>query len=154
MANGQATSGVETWKPVVGYAGSYEVSDRGRVRSLARTVVYRRRGMVRTMRVGAKLLRLPRDPNGYPRVNIARYPHLVHALVMAAFIGPRPAGADVCHNDGDPSNNLLQNLRYDTRRGNLADAVKHGTAPRGERHGQSKFTEADVRSIRKRLSAG
>lgn len=29
----------ENWKPVVGYEGLYEISDRGRVRSVTRTVV-------------------------------------------------------------------------------------------------------------------
>lgn len=41
-----------------------------------------------------------------------------------------------------------RHLRWDTRAGNLADMVAHGTIPRGEKHGAAKLTEADVLSIR------
>jgi Pyruvate/2-oxoacid:ferredoxin oxidoreductase delta subunit len=33
----------------------------------------------------------------------------------------------VCHKDGNPVNNRLGNLRYDTPAGNSQDAMKHGT---------------------------
>jgi hypothetical protein len=51
---------------------------------------------------------------------------LVHILVMLAFVGPRPEGADVAHGDGDPTNNRLSNLRYATRGENNQDMVFHG----------------------------
>jgi hypothetical protein len=34
---------------------------------------------------------------------------------------------DGCHNDGDPFNNAVTNLRWDTRSGNLRDKIAHGT---------------------------
>lgn len=40
-------------------------------------------------------------------------------------------------------------LRWATRTENMADCVLHGTRPRGERHGRSKLTETQVRSIRR-----
>nr|WP_232111245.1 HNH endonuclease signature motif containing protein [Nocardia wallacei] len=49
-----------------------------------------------------------------------------HSLVAEAFIGPRPEGLQVCHNDGDPTNNMLANLRYDTPSENQTDIVRHG----------------------------
>ncbi|MES2156069.1 MAG: HNH endonuclease [bacterium] len=78
----------------------------------------------------------------------------VHQVVMWAFVGPCPSGMEVAHNDGDPTNNRLDNLRYDTRRGNHMDTFKHGTAVRGETHGMSKLTEPMVKEIRARLAAG
>ena len=51
----------------------------------------------------------------------------VHSLVAESFIGPRPEGMEVCHNDGDPTNNHLDNLRYGTSSGNELDKVRHGT---------------------------
>lgn len=39
-------------------------------------------------------------------------------------------------------------LSWKTPIDNQADRLTHGTLPRGERHGQSKLTEADVREIR------
>lgn len=52
---------------------------------------------------------------------------LVHRLVMAAFVGPPPEGMQVCHNDGDPKNNRLGNLRYGTPSENMYDRGLHGT---------------------------
>jgi hypothetical protein len=49
-------------------------------------------------------------------------------LVLEAFVGPRPApNLDCCHGDGNPANDLLGNLRWDTKRANHADSVRHGT---------------------------
>src|SRR5690606_32223922 len=120
----------ELWTTVVG-ASFYEVSTEGRVRSVDRVVTTshgqrsRRRGRV---------LRGTVASNGYPMVTIAyddgarRY-RTVHGLVAEAFIGPRPDGAHVCHQDGDRCNARLANLRYDTAGGNYADAMSHGTQP-------------------------
>lgn len=106
-------------------AEGYEVSDLGNVRSLDRTVV-RRNGSAYT--VQGKQLTPNITLTGYARVSLGKGNlHLVHHLVAAAFIGPRPDGHDVCHNDGDRLNNAAANLRYDTRRGNLLDKRKHGT---------------------------
>jgi len=35
----------------------------------------------------------------------------------------------VCHNDGDPHNNRVSNLRWGTASENALDAVRHGTHP-------------------------
>ena len=51
----------------------------------------------------------------------------LHRLILAAFIPmPRP-GMLACHNDGDPTNSMLSNLRWDTPKGNNADKQRHGT---------------------------
>lgn len=76
------------------------------------------------------------------------YKRYVHRLVVEAFLGPIPDGMQVCHNDGDPANNQLENLRVDTAKGNAADTVKHGTRVNGERNGHAKLTKADVDRIR------
>lgn len=73
---------------------------------------------------------------------------LVHRMVARAFLGPCPHGMQVCHNDGDPTNNRIENLRYDTRAGNEADKKKHGTEPTGEQNGRAKLTADQVRAIR------
>lgn len=49
--------------------------------------------------------------------------------MLTAFVGPRPDGMVTCHNDGNPANNNLSNLRWDTQSNNQLDAVKHGTHP-------------------------
>lgn len=110
----------ERWRPVVDYEGLYEVSDRGRVRSL-------RFGRWGTRQ---RILRPWTNPDGYKVVELCRRPgstdKRVHCLVLESFIGPRPDGFYGCHNDGNPSNNHLGNLRWDTPSSNLFDKVKHG----------------------------
>jgi hypothetical protein len=109
----------ERWRPVVGYEGLYEVSDRGRVRSLR----FGRWGTRHRMLRGW-------THDGYRYVELSRRPGStamrVHCLVLEAFIGPRPPGLYGCHNDGNPGNNELGNLRWDTPTSNLFDRVKHG----------------------------
>lgn len=45
-------------------------------------------------------------------------------------------------------------LRWDTRAGNMADKIAHGTLLRGERSNLSKLSEADVREIRELAKTG
>ena len=122
-------SALEQWKPVNGYEGIYEVSSHGRVRSVDRTVTYSN-GQVRHLK--GKVLRTPLGKRGgYPFVDL-RYQgkgqtRYVHSLVAESFIGTRPEGMEVCHNDGDSTNNHLDNLRYGTSRDNELDKVRHGT---------------------------
>lgn len=138
----------DIWKPVVGWEEFYEVSSRGVVRSVGRFVAHH---------TGKLLWRKPRVLRGcmisrYVQVSLSKNgrtsTHRVHSLVAAAFIGPRPLGALVCHNDGDRKNNAVENLRYDTSQGNSDDMSRHGTVLRGERHGSSKLTAADVVELR------
>ena len=131
----------EIWKPVVGYEGPYEVSDRGKVRSLDRTVIYKT-GQTRHFK-GQPLKLKPH--HGYWRVELNRNGKCacfrVHRLVLAAFVGPLPEGKEVCHNNGNPGDNRLENLRYGTKSENQRDRIKHGThhelnkthCPRGHR---------------------
>lgn len=66
----------------------------------------------------------------------------IHRLVWEAWNGPIPEGMQVCHNDGDRSNNALNNLRIDTQKGNEADKRRHGTLMWGDSHPNSAFSEA------------
>lgn len=118
----------EQWAPIPGYVGLYEVSDQGRVRSVDRFIEYangtRRFRKGRPMRGGTqgRYRTVLLSPGGGKVRN-----HTVHSLVLAAFVGPRPEGMDVCHGDGDCTNNRLDNLRYDTREANVEDMRRHGS---------------------------
>lgn len=76
---------------------------------------------------------------------------IVAVLVLAAFRGSAPAGMECCHSDGDPINNRLSNLRWDTRSNNHRDAVCHGThtgCRRGEAHAATTIPFETVCAIR------
>lgn len=117
----------EEWRDVPGYEGYYQVSDFGNVRSLDRVITYP--GGQQYRKCG-KVLKPATKIGGYLQValnmNAIVITPKVHALVALAFLGERPEGMQVCHNNGDPSDNRLENLRYDTPAGNAADIMLHG----------------------------
>lgn len=61
-------------------------------------------------------------------VNGKNYGKTTHSLILSAFKGKRPDGMQACHNDGNRNNNHISNLRWGTRRENIEDKYKHGTA--------------------------
>lgn len=88
---------------------------------------------------------------GYCRIRLGKNGPKFHvaALVLAAFVGPRPSPEhEAAHNDGNKNRNVLGNLRWDTAKGNRADMRLHGTLPQGERQWCSKLTEDQVREMR------
>ena len=119
----------EVWGLIPDYPG-YEVSNLGHVRSYYKKVFG---GWViddepqRVLSGGVHTA-------GYPFVRIKNSDgeycvKYVHRLVLLAFVGPCPAGMQTCHYDGDPTNNRLDNLRYDTALANFADMRRHGRKP-------------------------
>lgn len=143
----------ETWKSVVGYEGLYEVSDLGRVRSLDRsTTVKSRWGSTYGLPNAGRVLKSSAGAHGYQQVILYRAAkkktHLVHRIVLDAFVGPCPENMEGCHGDGDRENNSLENLRYGTRKENLADRFAHGTVAQGEGVKTSKLTADEVLKIR------
>lgn len=142
----------EMWKPVQGYEGLYEVSNEGRVRSLARQVTSRNRWGPVTMRLSEKMLKPQITVYGYYKVLLSKSGRLtnklVSTLVAEAFLGARPNGLLVLHNDGNAKNNRVENLRYGTQAENMQDSVRHGTRPHGRAHKCAKLSEAQVLEIR------
>lgn len=138
------------WKAVEGFP-HYQVSEAGQVRSIDRVNSYGRK-------VRGRILKPYLDTSGYLRVNVsygvATKKAYIHHMVAEAFIGKRPRGQDVCHKNGNRSDNKARNLRYDTRSGNERDKVGHGRSNRGERSSASRLTEEIVRDIRKRNAKG
>lgn len=155
MADSHDTSGVEIWKPVVGYEQFYEVSSHGRVRSKPRTV----RNNLGAWLQRSRIMRHSVHGNGRQSVSLRvagrkRKQAMIHRLVLSAFIGPCPKGMECCHYDGNPRNNQIDNLRWDTAKNNAADKIRHGTQVRGESHPISKLNWQMVREIRARYALG
>lgn len=60
-------------------------------------------------------------------VNGKRKTFGISRLVARQFIGERPEGKEVAHNDGVKTNNHVSNLRYATKSENALDRYLHGT---------------------------
>lgn len=125
----QPKPAAEQWRPVLGFEGYYEVSDHGRVRSLAREV---RAGYGRTRWMPGQMLHpCVHNPYGHVLVILSaagqRKTRTVHRLVLEAFVGPRPDGLEACHGPGGGGDNHLTNLRWDTHSANVRDSVADRT---------------------------
>lgn len=106
----------EIWRPVVGYEGIYEVSNKGRIKSLIRGKGILKPNVGKTGYLSVELFRGSKQTS--KRV-------LIHRLVAMAFI-PNPYDLPtVNHKDEDKSNNSADNLEWMTYRQNLL----YGTAP-------------------------
>lgn len=101
----------ERWVP--GYEGFYSVTSTGEVWS------YKKPGT-------PILLNPVKGSSGYIQVGLrngSQATKKVHSLVAAAFLGERPHGCEVCHNDGNKMNNCVDNLHYDTKANNQAERL-------------------------------
>lgn len=78
----------------------------------------------------------------------------VHRLVAEAFCGTPEPGHEVCHNDGNRFNNAASNLRWASRKENMADKIGHGTALIGSQHPAAKLTDAMVHQMRADRASG
>lgn len=111
------------WRSIQGFEGRYEVSDDGRIKVLG--------GPGRGRLNRDRILKLGRNKNGYFQALL--YPgdgsyvaRRLHHLVLEAFVGPRPLGMHGLHDDDDPSNNVVSNLRWGTRSENSVDMIRNG----------------------------
>lgn len=143
------TSNSEIWKDIPGYEGRYQASTEGRIRSVDHRVRVVAHGKEATRITRGQVLRPGRQKSGHVSVVLGHGAHgsPVHQLIMLTFVGPVPEGCEVCHNDGNPANNALNNLRYDTRSENIKDVVRQGGR-------WKKLNASDVRTIRRRLKSG
>lgn len=130
----------EQWRPIKDFEDLYLVSDYGRIKSLHRKQ--------------SKILKCGTNPDGYIIVHLCKdgqkKAKAVHSIVLEAFIGPCPLGNECCHNNNDPKDNRLVNLRWDTRASNCADKISNGTSHRGEGNPKAKLTTKKVLEIRHR----
>ena len=98
----------EIWLPIKGYEGFYEISNKGRVKSLPRNGTIKK----------PKILALSNDCDGYKIITLNKKgvakTEKVHRLVGIAFI-PNPMDKpQINHIDGDKTNNLVANLEWCT----------------------------------------
>lgn len=111
---------MEVWKDIKGYEGLYQVSNKGRVKSLKRKVP---RGNY-FYSVNEKLLKDAPNTGGYLAVSLWKNnkgkTFSIHSLVAIAFLNHKPKGYELVidHIDENKKNNNLSNLRLVTNRFN------------------------------------
>jgi len=110
----------EVWRDITGYETLYQISNYGRVKSLANSNSRQE-----------KILKQQFQRDGYMRVTLykkglKRKRFSIHRLVAMAFI-PNPFGKEqVNHQNGDKLDNRLSNLNWMTSKENIAHAHEKG----------------------------
>lgn len=114
----------EIWKDVCNYEGYYQISNKGRIKSLDRYV--ERNGKL--VKVKGKILNLNKNNAGYYYLNLctnnSRKKFLIHRLVAIAFIPNQNKLKCINHKDENKSNNSVENLewcnhKYNSNYGNI-----------------------------------
>ncbi len=144
----------EVWGDVPNWEGFYQATACGKVCSVERkvarpSVLF---GIVYTS-VPQKILTPRVGKDGYHRVKLSRRgkscSQLLSRLVAMTFV-PNPENKpEVNHKDANKANNRADNLEWATPGENTQHAESLGLRPRGEKNGNSRFTEEDVREIRR-----
>lgn len=135
--------GIEIWKVIPDTNGMYEASTLGYIRSVDRVVEHRTSGF---LTLKGKLLKMNVGNNDYYYVTICqnakRVKHNVHVLIAKTFIGPRPYGYHIDHDDRNRKNNKLSNLSYKT--------VLDNCSFKGSKSALALLTEAQVVEIKRK----
>lgn len=122
---------IEEWKP---YHENplYLVSSLGRVR-----------------RVDGSILAYPKCGR-YAHITLTkpRMTKYIHRMVLETFVGRSPHGYHASHINGDPRDNRLANLIWESPQSNMARKVGHGTEPHGEQRWSSKITYLEAVTIK------
>ena len=129
-----STEKSETWRPVKGYEGLYEVSDRGRVKRVFQ-VITRSDGVTRRFDENIRKTTISRK--GYARLMLSKEGVLknveVHRLMAEAFI-PNPDNLPMVRHLNDiKTDNRVENFTWGTAKDNGADAVRNGRTRKGSK---------------------
>lgn len=117
----------EIWKGIKGYEGCYQISNKGRVKSIGRVVssLKCKRKTVPTRILCQNINKV----NGYASVQLSskgmKKRVTIHRLVAFAFI-EYTEGKEVNHINGNKLDNRLENLEFVTKSENINHAHKTG----------------------------
>lgn len=119
---------IEIWKDIKGYEGLYQVSNLGRVKSMARETPFTNRWGQRITRTKKEFIMKDKTTcNGYKGICLRNNGMKwigIHRLVAIAFI-PNPENKpEVDHIDGNKKNNCVDNLRWVTKEENNNNPIR------------------------------
>lgn len=117
----------EKWKPIPGFEEKYEISNKGRIRSIDRSVLLKK-GILQFRK--GKIIKLNSNTKGYLFSNLyckgKHKPAYPHRLVAESFINNPNRLPEVNHIDGNKQNNTVNNLEWVTREENIHHFIKLG----------------------------
>ena len=127
-----ASMEAEQWRPVEGYEDKYEVSDFGRVRNMIKGFI----------------LKQTKHSDGYLMVSLnntdGQNKPYIHRLVARAFI-PNPDNLPtVDHIDRDKTNNAVYNLRWASRKQQVANIPAKGYTIRHYKGNVSIYAQIQI----------
>lgn len=145
----------EIWKDIKGYEGKYQVSDFGRVKSLARIVEKKKGIFVNKKEI---FLKPAKNIKGYLKIKLCKKTDgvcneksiTIHRLVAYEFLENSFNKAQVNHKNGIKDDNRVENLEWATASENVIHSLKHNLKIplKGSGHGNSKLKEKEVLEIR------
>ncbi len=145
----------EVWKDIKGYEGMYQISNFGNVKSLERMVQNGKRMYRRKERLLALSTKWNRRKEVSLSLDKVKSYFLVHRLVAFAFLGDPPPRYEVNHKDGNPQNNVVDNLEWVSRSYNNHHSWEIGLKNQdGSKNPSAKLTDSDVLGIRELLKTG
>jgi hypothetical protein len=83
----------------------------------------------------------------YCRFQVNKKDFYTHRVVLEALVRKPRGNEQACHNDGNPTNNSIDNLRWDTPKNNCIDKIKHGTSGAGQKNSMSKIDDLSALAI-------
>ena len=114
----------ETWKPIKGFEGLYEVSNMGRIISLERISIHgNKAGGLSNIPVHKRIIYQNKTKRGYILVSLNKegkqHYFSLHRLVALHFCDGYKRGYVVNHKDENPTNNRADNLEWCTQDYNM-----------------------------------
>lgn len=113
---------MEEWRDITGYEGYYQISSKGNVRSLDRTLI---NSIGVESSVKGKEIHKSLVGAGYYQVNLykdgKKLNKYVHQLVASAFISNPKNYSEINHIDYNKENNCVENLEWCTHLENMID---------------------------------
>jgi hypothetical protein len=145
----------EVWVPVLGHEKTYEISNRGHLRSLTREVRYRHGTCIRPGRE----ISGSADKDGYLIAGLScwgvRRTVKLHRLVAESFLPPVPGAHHVNHKNFIKFDNRVENLEWVSHSTNMRHAAATGKLSGTFNPKKAKkLTAKDARAIRVELARG
>lgn len=142
----------EIFKDIPGYEKRYQISNLGRVKSLAK-----QKGFGIGYLQEEKILKSGDNTWGYLQVTLFKNKKVkkctIHRLVLLSFVGKSKLECN--HKNGIKTDNRLKNLEYCTKSENHIHAFKLGLMDKkGEKHHLSKLINKNIIEIRKLYKNG